>query len=297
MIVRILGLMMAAATVVAPSMIAAQEAVEAAPGISSLQDLTSLEISNMRQAQDTAFIDTGFYHTLENLDDLDYETNNILHDWINYNGGTVVVDVSTGLFQPTLENLLDLPNRWLGPYINGYHSTRVTTDNSNYDLGTPLDFWGSPYLFFSPLGLLRPNTRTVTLEYYGDSFDRYAIVSLGPDRVMSTDDVIQTFGLAPTKTVISSVSLFSDPTSGTLMQIRGYNFGPDENQSQVKINGDPKNNIIYWWSPNLVYLDLLADQIPQVGTVQIVAPGNQSSQAYSYALPPFLNAYDWELYR
>jgi hypothetical protein len=264
--------------------------------ISSLQDLTTLEISNMVQAQEIAFIDTGFFTTIENLDDLVTETETNLFDWINYGGGTKVIDIRTGTFQPDLEDLLDLPNRWQGNYIAGYHPTRISIDGAGYDPGTPLDFWGTPYLLFSPLGLLKPETMSVTLEYYGDTFDRYAIVSLGMDREMSEDDVIRLFGTAPTRAALSSVSLSSTPTSGTLLLVKGYNFGSEETAA-VMINGESKNNLALTWAPNEILLDLSKGGIPQVGVVQVVPETGEPSGELSYSLPPFLRAYDWELYR
>ncbi|GAB4322930.1 MAG: hypothetical protein Kow0059_18170 [Candidatus Sumerlaeia bacterium] len=288
---------MALAALNQPAGIRAQTAADGVSGIASLQDLTAFEISNMVQAELLAFLDTGFYTTLENLDDLPYETQNNLFDWIHEGGGALVIDVRTGTFKPGRENLLDLPNRWQGGYINAYHPSRISLDGAGYDRGTPLDFWGTPYLLFSPLGLLRPQTQSVTLEYYGDSFDRYAIVSFGPDRVMSGDDVIQTFGSAPTRTIISSVTLVNNPTSGTLMRIKGYNFGSQGVGAVVRVNGEPKNDMVCFWSPQEIHLDLTTGRIAQAGAVEIVVPGGDVSPPYPYSLPPFLRAYDWELYR
>jgi hypothetical protein len=286
--------------------IPAQTDDEPVAGISSLQDLTTFEISNMVQAEQIAFIDTGFFTTIENLDDLINETNNNTFDWIHEGGGALVIDIQTGLFEPERENLLDLPNRWQGNYIQAYHPSRISIDGAGYDRGTPLDFWGSPYLLFSPLGLLRPETMGVTQEYYGDSFDRYAIVSLGPDRSMSADDVIRKFGTPPTRTIISSVSLTSNPSSGTLMQVNGYIFGSLSggagggaavNGAVVKINGESKNSLVVSWSSTVILLDLSTGKIPQVGAVQVVTTSGGVSPPMPYSLPPFLRAYDWELYR
>ncbi len=138
---------------------------------------------------------------------------------------------------------------------------------------------------------------SVTQEYHGDAFDRYAIVSLGMDRVKSGDDVIRLFGTAPTRTVISSVHLSSEPTSGTLMRIQGHNFGDVSAGAPIPVNDALKNGLAFSWSPVEIILDLSTGQLPQVGTIQIATPAGGASPLFSYSLPPFLRAYDWELYR
>ena len=143
------------------------------------EQITEYEMLMMIQAEEAAEIDTGYIVSLENLDDLPTDQVTNAFDYINYGGGAEVIDPRTGLFKSTRMDLLMPPNTWQGPYVT-YQPGRISL-TSSYDLGTPLDLWGMPYYLFSPMGLVRPGTLSVTQELYGDHFDRYAIVSLGSD--------------------------------------------------------------------------------------------------------------------
>jgi prepilin-type N-terminal cleavage/methylation domain-containing protein len=102
---------------------------------------------------------------------------------------------------------------WGGPFLNPQRVYDQSPEN-RFNLNKkdfPLDPWGNPYRFYTPVGLVGTNNIN---GFYNESdfsgistlsngrFDRYAIVSWGPDGQEDTqgtnivnDDVIYTFGL------------------------------------------------------------------------------------------------------
>ena len=95
-------------------------------------------------------------------------------------------------------------------------STQVMNDH-------PLDPWGQPYRFYSPIGLIGSNASTSTpsswntnsfsdgrLTSSDDRFDRYAIVSFGPDGEADSssnadDDIIYYFGVVVSETTFNAL--------------------------------------------------------------------------------------------
>jgi len=187
-------------------------------------DLVTLE-----EALTLCHEETGWYVSLENLDD----TLNPLagFDYINYGGGTAVIDDNTGMFDPALFDFTNPSHPWLGPYVI-YQPSRIAGSDSDYDEGSPLDPWDKEYLFYSPLGLIEPKSRSISLRYGGNMFDRYAVLSRGPDMVISADDLVITFGIPPESLVISFLNPnFGYP--GDEIEIWGYNFGDEQSTSKV----------------------------------------------------------------
>lgn len=110
---------------------------------------------------------------------------------------------------------------WQGPFIN---YQRVWTNNKERTVdvmdqgelrrGYPLDPWGTPYRFYSPIGIIGAGANSTSQASYNqDSFmngriqrdavrlyDRYAIVSYGPDGLApnaaadSNDNISYLFG-------------------------------------------------------------------------------------------------------
>ncbi|MGB9691376.1 MAG: type IV pilin protein [Candidatus Sumerlaeaceae bacterium] len=118
----------------------------------------------------------------------------------------------------------DMIDHWGGPFIS-YH--RVYTGNQDpkdinfintteVRLDFPLDPWGQPYRFYSPLGIIGTNALNLNITNLSYSFSdgaltssddrnfqRYAVVSYGRDGVPETlagvnnrDDIIYFFGIA-----------------------------------------------------------------------------------------------------
>jgi hypothetical protein len=151
--------------------------------------LARAEMQAMADAETASNIRTRFFVSLETLNDL--PTSGSIsgpYDYINLEGGTFVIPPLVGLIDPPLRiNLLANPDpnlRWPEfPFIT-YQQGRVQDEPGFYELGTPLDPWGNPYLLFTPLGLVRGDIGRVTFELYGDFYDDYRIVSLGPDGVL-----------------------------------------------------------------------------------------------------------------
>jgi len=251
------------------------------------------DMATLSDAEIAAYLDTGYLFSLEDLNDLLSPWTYYYFDDIMWAGGAQVVSTLTGRFEPNRVDVRVPPHIWGGPYVT-YHQDRISLDPAGYDPGTPLDPWGNPYYLFTPLGLVRPTLGALTLELYGDTFDRYAIVSLGPDGVMSDDDVIFPFEGAPfylpTRTVISSVNpaVVSPGQSAT---IRGYNFGATQGSSRVELGSRAVAAIVSW-----------ADR-----SVTFVVPSNAASGQVVVARPtersnPFLlqvrsAARHWTFYR
>lgn len=193
------------------------------------------DLRALATALETCALDTTYYVSLETLNDLDWSAANPLWDNLTRSGGPYVLRPTEGRFRPARVNLATAFNRWQGPYMT-YQDGQTQTGTTPYDQGSPLDPWGTPYYFFSPLGLVRGDAGTITLELYGDAFDRYTLVSLGPDGVQSTDDLIYRFGAGVSGPVLSSVggslvtydpvspNVFAAPESA-LLTVRGEGLG------------------------------------------------------------------------
>jgi hypothetical protein len=128
-------------------------------------------------------------------------------------------------------------NYWIGPFLNPqrvYIGDAATNDpnfitNTVIHLDYPLDPWGTPYRFYSSEGIIGSNatadtqTNPSSLDNFSfsdgrittsdDRFDRYTIVSYGPDResdqTSSTfpDDIIYYFGSYYTETTYRALTL------------------------------------------------------------------------------------------
>lgn len=175
------------------------------------------EAREIAMAQETVGALHGFYVPLQLLDDLpggvlanDVQSTGE-EDAIGEESGSInVVDFKQNFFdlnsgQPQLNDFstdsrIDrLLNEWDGPYMTfqRYYvnpsSNNPTQDGTTARGDFPLDPWGNPYRFFSPIGLIGSSAndplRQISLSTFSDGtvttqddvFDRYAIVSYGPD--------------------------------------------------------------------------------------------------------------------
>lgn len=113
---------------------------------------------------------------------------------------------------------------WKGPYLNVNRVFKADSADRNFvaRMSHPLDPWGNPYRFFSPVGIIGTSSNAATgatdyqqtsfsdgnLNTTPDRFDRYAVVSFGPDGVGGTvgddgDDIYYVFGIDPNETTFS----------------------------------------------------------------------------------------------
>jgi prepilin-type N-terminal cleavage/methylation domain-containing protein len=184
------------------------------------------------EAQMTCGLIHGFFVPLQLLDNLP-RNNDPESDHIGNESTVFVVNVN----QPVLQQLgnqltvesSDLEDNWQGPF---YQAQRVYVDDPNnpFQVQTlrhdfPLDPWGRPYFLYSPLGVVGTTAGSVAaagtlvtetiiranpaswgngqLTNQNDRFDRWAIVSFGPDGVAGDvngsptdlgDDIIYFFG-------------------------------------------------------------------------------------------------------
>ncbi|HPB30380.1 MAG TPA: IPT/TIG domain-containing protein [Candidatus Sumerlaeota bacterium] len=223
-----------------------------APGKFGKVTLTLDEMRTMAEAMDIAFIDISCYVALENLNDL--LSPYTVHDFdnIDQHEGTWVLDLATAFFRADKVSLAVPGRLWQGPYVT-WQDSRISIDGAGYDRGSPLDLWGTPYYLFSPAGLVRGDSHTITLELYGDHFDSWAIVSLGPDCVKSGDDICWTFGLPPTRLILTSLSR-SSAFPGEQVSLRGYNFGAGSRSTPaVYLNDRPVNTLVSWTDRQIVF--------------------------------------------
>ncbi|MCX7626284.1 MAG: IPT/TIG domain-containing protein [Candidatus Sumerlaeaceae bacterium] len=172
--------------------------------MASVRDVLSQEMPLLANALEMCALDTTYYVPLEALNDTSDPAAIPAYDYIDNDGGTNVIKPSEGKFSPSRVRLTHAYFPWRGPYLT-FQRGRTLATGEPYDQGSPLDPWGQPYYFFSPLGLLRGDSGSVTLELYGDQFDRYTIVSLGLDSVKSADDLVYSFGSGVSTTAISSL--------------------------------------------------------------------------------------------
>jgi prepilin-type N-terminal cleavage/methylation domain-containing protein len=115
---------------------------------------------------------------------------------------------------------------WKGPFLNANRVFNPGTGGLDFDarFDHPLDPWSNPYRFYAPIGPIGTTSESATTpgDYDdvgfsngdivdspgSDRFDRYAIVSFGPDGVPGTptdsgDDIIYLFGFEPNETTFS----------------------------------------------------------------------------------------------
>ncbi len=266
------------------------------------------EMQTIADAMDACALMTLYYVVPEALDDT--SSVNLTSPWqyIADQGGSYVIQPWAGQFLASRRNLVTAANPWTGPYVN-YQPGRTQAGGAPYDLGSPLDPWGSPYRLFSPLGLLRGDTGTVSQELYGDQFDRYTLVSLGPDGVMSADDLRFAFGPQVTAFALSSVRAAAAPaaaragprfsdftaTAGTAIIVRGLNLGPAQSGARI-FWGAVELTAITSWSEREVGVTLPANL---TGTDSLVVHRGASTTnglTLTITPPAPAAAEDWAIY-
>ncbi len=135
----------------------------------------------------------------------------------NQTSGAYDLDLST----TTNQKIVSMIENWAGPFLapqrvyKGSATGSYPTSGEAIRRDFPLDPWKRPYRFFSPVGII--GARADVTDYDSDSFsngelstqddrfDRFAIVSLGPDGLLdgtgsasSRDDVFYLFGSGET---------------------------------------------------------------------------------------------------
>ena len=263
------------------------------------------EMQTMASALDICFIDTTFYVTLENLNDLSATNTINPFDSIQDLGGPYVMIPSVGTFMPR-RNLATAFNAWQGPYVT-YQSGRIQTGTTPYDQGSPLDPWGNPYYLFNPLGLLRGDTGTITLELYGDNFDRYTIVSLGADGVMSSDDIAYQFngaldglrltslrGPAVTRTSPMDQAVAYNVSEATTVTLHGINFGAPAANKSVYFGGTQITNVLSWTNRNIDVL--LPEDLLGADNFRIQVGSSSSNNIPATIVTPPTRVDTWEMY-
>ena len=259
--------------------------------------ITLSDMQVLADAEDRFAIDSGFYTTLENLDDTANSPGNPTFQYINDGGGALVL--RTGVGEPFRRVLT---TEWdFGPYVT-IQQSRWEAANGDYDQGTPIDLMrvGQPYYFYSPLGLIEPKSGTISQRYYGDAFSRYTIVSHGADGVMSGDDLIYQFGPALTARTISSARM-RNATSKSIadyrLVIRGFNLGSAQGTGGLLYDGAPAvGPTVLTWTPNQVIFRL-GEEPPANTTISLRLDGGATTRTVvvTNELDP-LEVRGWDLY-
>jgi len=199
------------------------------------------EVKAIAEAEDLCAITHGFYVPIQVLDDNPDIGDTNADSIDNEDPGLYVIDVGVNTdvqqnSQPQLndgdtnQKIANLVAYWQGPFLN---PTRVWYDVSRYDnawdetMSTtdrrrdfPLDPWGQPYRMYSDLGVVGTNALgdNYNLDSFSDGrltdnddrFDRFTIVSFGPDGLRDTDparsvtnpedDIVHYFGAVVSET-------------------------------------------------------------------------------------------------
>ncbi|MFP4379028.1 MAG: type IV pilin protein [Candidatus Sumerlaeia bacterium] len=208
------------------------------------------EVRLIAEAEEACGILHGFYVPLQMLDDLIYDQNtqqssNPRTDDLDFERQAInpyLIDVTLNVedqrgFQVQLNDwttdakVSQLYLNWAGPFLNPNRvafrddiALNEVSENPYVHYDFPLDPWGVPYRFYSPIGIIGtnayvdaiPGTSNSTswqnfsdglLSTQDDKYDRFAIVSYGPDRESgnaidsdeSQDDIYYTFGAVYTE--------------------------------------------------------------------------------------------------
>ncbi len=262
--------------------------------------VTLSELQTLADAMTLVELDTGYFTTLENLDDLPTFTFVNPFDYIDDMGGALAIRPSRGDFaaNPRVD-FLNLPASfaWQGPYIS-VQSSRIEDSDGDYDQGTILDIWGEPYYFYTPVGLVDPKVEDVTLRFYGDDFADYRIVSHGPDGVFGTADDLSRF-VAPgniTTAQISSTRVATSSRKGAepyQVRVKGFRFGNAPGTLSVGgVSLVPDS-----WSDQLVTAPIGFVPAPNAQTELTPAIGSMLTFGQVVDETPPSGVGDWELYR
>lgn len=196
------------------------------------------ECQEIAQAMEQCAIFHSFYVPIQLLDDLPRDTANVNtgnppadsldnESWGNiwlidpFRDPILQAAGTQYRMDSNIPRVVDLREEWQGPFLN---AQRVFKDPLN-PTGTaltdvrrdfPMDPWGQPYRFFSPVGPIgtnalqrdpfQQNSDTFSDGWMqdldtADPFDRYAIVSFGPDQDLNqafdpfNDDIFYEFGM------------------------------------------------------------------------------------------------------
>lgn len=208
------------------------------------------EVGELAKAEEICGLSHGYFVPFQMLDDLpiNLSTSNVRDDDLLQENNVYLIDLSVpARFQlagqarlgdfNTDAKVASLYYNWLGPFMNAqrvYIGDALTNDpnyitNTIIHLDYPLDPWGTPYRFYSSEGIIGTNATADTaanpsalnnfsfsdgrITTSDDRFDRWAVVSYGPDRLSDQltsafpDDIIYYFGSVYTETTYRALTL------------------------------------------------------------------------------------------
>jgi prepilin-type N-terminal cleavage/methylation domain-containing protein len=197
-----------------------------------------LEVRNIAEAMQACGAIHGFYVPIQVLDDIADSSGvggSTESDAIDLESGIFLIDPSLSVKnldqQPSLDDtsadarVENMVENWEGPFLNAHRIFTADVNSVDPDLLSgslqrldhPLDPWGQPYRFYSPLGVVGSSALSVQTSVWrstsfsngvvtnsDDRFDLFAIVSFGPDAqpnfrstgINNPDDIIYFFGKA-----------------------------------------------------------------------------------------------------
>lgn len=193
------------------------------------------ECQQIAQAEDQCAVVHGFYVPLQVLDDLIYDSR--YHQTGQYATDDLFNEDRAQIFliDPLRSTAEQLPNQmslntndarvikmndfWAGPFLQPHRVLfPIPTNQVEVTHDYPIDPWGQPYRFYSPIGIVGSSAGNTDvganvidlttfsdgrLTTFDDRFDRFAVVSFGPDGATpgfggglagsDFDDIIYTF--------------------------------------------------------------------------------------------------------
>ncbi|MBM3333625.1 prepilin-type N-terminal cleavage/methylation domain-containing protein [Candidatus Sumerlaeota bacterium] len=198
------------------------------------------ETRELALAMETCAVLNGFYVPLQVLDDIRQEDEGAAVVAVppadsldnEFPTGLLLIDpfipasvqISAGQLRindMTNPRVSEFVNKWQGPFVNFHRIYRNPIDptivtRADVRRDFPMDPWGQPYRFFSPIGPIGSDALELDLTMMNsdgfsdgvlrnlgsayDPVDRYAIISFGPNGVLDlpsevyNDDIVYEFG-------------------------------------------------------------------------------------------------------
>jgi prepilin-type N-terminal cleavage/methylation domain-containing protein len=200
------------------------------------RETARFEVEEIAKSMDQCALIHGLYVPIQVLDDLpgqagqngmgsdadsvqDYASTGFYA--VDYDQDISVLGTASDTQPPLSSSSTDararnMVTKWQGPYLNPqrvYDNDDIEFNQNKEDF--PLDPWGNPYRFYSPVGIVgsekseEPYSQSDfdgAISSLDDRFDRWAIVSWGPDgeadasSATDPDDVYYTFGIVRAET-------------------------------------------------------------------------------------------------
>lgn len=156
-----------------------------------------LDLEHLAQAETQFCVDTDYFCGLYFLDDdLTTYTNTAgLSDntFIRHHGDVNTageIETDNNEVWRRIRPIVSNPNRHRGPYSEFKERVYEWYTGDYPVLNQPIDPWGNLYMLFTPKGYVNfpPSANVTQYPVFGYEFDRYTVMSAGPDGLVGTSD-------------------------------------------------------------------------------------------------------------